>query len=69
MHDGSIATLREVVEFYNQGGRANPNRDPILEPLNLTKQESESVVAFLSALSEGNGPTGTFSLADPKQPK
>jgi cytochrome c peroxidase len=69
MHDGSIATLREVVEFYNQGGRANPNRDPLLEPLNLTTQELDSLVAFLSALSEGDGPAGTLRLPDRKQQK
>ena len=69
MHDGSIATLQEVVQFYNQGGRANPNRDSLLEPLNLTQQESDSLVAFLNALSDGDGPTGALRLADPKQPK
>ena len=30
MHDGSLATLEEVVQFYNRGGGANPNRDPAL---------------------------------------
>jgi cytochrome c peroxidase len=28
MHDGSLATLEEVVEFYDRGGRANPNLSP-----------------------------------------
>jgi len=27
MHDGSLATLDDVVEFYSKGGRANPHLD------------------------------------------
>ena len=33
MHDGSIATLEEVIEHDDQGGKANPNLDPELRPL------------------------------------
>jgi cytochrome c peroxidase len=62
MHDGSIATLEEVVQFYDRGGGANPNRDVILQPLWLSKQEVKSLVAFLRALSEGEGPAGVFRL-------
>jgi cytochrome c peroxidase len=50
MHDGSLATLEEVVEFYNRGGGANPNRDPVLAPLELSKEEVRDLVAFLKAL-------------------
>lgn len=50
MHDGSIATLQEVVEFYNKGGKDNPNRDPILKPLNLTPAEINDLVEFLKCL-------------------
>jgi cytochrome c peroxidase len=52
MHDGSMATLEEVVEFYNRGGGKNPHLDPILEPLGLSKQDVRDLVAFLKALSE-----------------
>jgi cytochrome c peroxidase len=52
MHDGSIATLVEVVEFYNRGGGKNSNLDPIMTPLGLTPEEIQSLVAFLKALSE-----------------
>jgi cytochrome c peroxidase len=69
MHDGSIATLQEVVKFYSQGGKANPNRDTLLEPLNLTQQEIDSLVAFLRALSEGDGPGGTLRLGEVKRSK
>jgi cytochrome c peroxidase len=50
MHDGSIATLEDVVEFYNRGGGANPHRDPILAPLGLNAEERRDLVAFLKAL-------------------
>jgi cytochrome c peroxidase len=50
MHDGSIGTLEEVIEFYNQGGGANPYRDPILRPLGLSQEEIRALVAFLKAL-------------------
>ena len=54
MHDGSIATLREVVEFYNRGGEKNPWLDPKIKPLNLTEAEIDAIVALMHAL-EGEG--------------
>ena len=51
MHDGSIATLAEVVEFYRKGGVAHAERDALLEPLELTSREAAALVAFLEALS------------------
>ena len=54
MHDGSIATLREVVEFYNRGGEKNPWLDPKMKPLNLTDSEIDALVALMQAL-EGEG--------------
>jgi cytochrome c peroxidase len=50
MHDGSLATLEEVVEFYNKGGGANPHRDPLVAPLGLSPEERRDLVAFLRAL-------------------
>jgi cytochrome c peroxidase len=50
MHDGSIKTLEDVVEFYNRGGGANPNLDPAMRPLDLTKDELRDLVAFLKSL-------------------
>lgn len=55
MHDGSIGTLREVVEFYNRGGRANENRDRLIIPLGLTSSEIDDLVAFLNTLSGCDG--------------
>jgi cytochrome c peroxidase len=51
MHDGSLPTLREVVAFYNRGGRPNPWLSPEMVPLNLTGEEQEDLVAFLGALT------------------
>lgn len=51
MHDGSLATLDEVVEFYDRGGHANPNLDPELRPLKLTVAEKRALLAFLQSLS------------------
>ena len=51
MHDGSLATLEDVVAFYNRGGRPNPNLDPEMEPLGFTLEEQRALVAFLRTLS------------------
>lgn len=52
MHDGSVKTLMEVVEFYNQGGGKNPYpKDALLIPLHMTKQDERDLVAFLQALT------------------
>ena len=52
MHDGSMATLEEVVRYYNKGGNPNPQLDPALRPLELGEEEVQALVAFLKALSE-----------------
>lgn len=54
MHDGSVRTLREVVELYNRGGEKNPHLDPKIHPLKLTDAEVDALVAFLQAL-DGEG--------------
>jgi cytochrome c peroxidase len=51
MHDGSLATLSDVVEYYRTGGVPHPELDPALEPLDLTEREAAGLVAFLEALS------------------
>ena len=52
MHDGSLARLEDVVEFYNAGGRPNPNLSPLIRPLFLDGYEKAALVAFLRALSD-----------------
>jgi cytochrome c peroxidase len=51
MHDGSLATLEEVVEYYNRGGNKNPHLDPLMRPLGLSQRDVADLVAFLQALS------------------
>lgn len=52
MHDGSLKTLKEVVDFYVGGGNANPQLDPLLEPLtSFTRQERADLVTFLESLT------------------
>lgn len=51
MHDGSVATLEKVVEYYDKGGDKNPFLDPAIFPLHLTAQEKLDLVAFLKALT------------------
>lgn len=50
-HDGSAATLEDVVRFYVQGGKKNPNRDWQLEPVALSEIEQQDLVSFLRALT------------------
>ena len=52
MHDGNLATLEEVVEFYNAGGQPNPNLSPRIRPLLLSDIEKAALVAFLRALGD-----------------
>lgn len=51
MHDGSLKTLDEVVEYYDKGGIANKNLDEKIKPLHLSVEEKKSLVAFLEALN------------------
>jgi cytochrome c peroxidase len=52
MHDGSMQTLWDVMDHYNKGGEPNPFLDGGIEPLGLTEQEIDDVVAFMFALTD-----------------
>jgi len=54
MHDGSLATLEAVVEFYDRGGIDNPQKDPLLRPLGLAPTEKKALTAFLGSLLGDN---------------
>ncbi|MBT3941169.1 MAG: photosynthetic protein synthase I [Chloroflexi bacterium] len=56
MHNGVIASLEDVVAFYNEGGGDVPNKDPLLKPLNLNADEVDSLVAFLGSLGSDDTP-------------
>jgi cytochrome c peroxidase len=51
MHDGSLKTLEDVVEFYDKGGLPNRNQDEKIRPLKLTDGQKKDLVEFLKALS------------------
>ncbi len=51
MHDGSLKTLKDVVDFYVGGGSSNPYRDPKMKSLELTGQERADLVTFLESLT------------------
>jgi cytochrome c peroxidase len=51
MHDGSLATLGEVIDYYDKGGRANANLDTEIRKLQLSAAEKKALVAFLQALN------------------
>lgn len=52
MHNGSIATLREVVDRYNRGGMGHPATDTSIRPLGLSDQECAAIEAFLQSLTD-----------------
>ena len=52
MHDGSMATLEQVVDHYNSGGQPHPNKSGLIKPLGLTAQEKTDLVNFMKALSD-----------------
>jgi cytochrome c peroxidase len=52
MHDGSMATLWDVIDHYNKGGEANPYLDGGIEPLALSEKEVDQLVAFLFSLTD-----------------
>lgn len=51
MHDGSLKTLRQVVDYYVGGGNSNPHLDARIRPLELSGAERAGLVAFLEALN------------------
>jgi cytochrome c peroxidase len=51
MHDGSLATLEDVVEYYASGVRANPFLDREIRPRHFTTEEKRALLAFLRSLT------------------
>jgi len=52
MHDGSMATLWDVIDHYNKGGIPNPYLDGGIQRLGLTEAEIDDMVAFLFTLTD-----------------
>jgi cytochrome c peroxidase len=51
MHDGSLKTLKEVVDFYAGGGNSNPNLDREIHSIALSGQDRADLVEFLKSLT------------------
>jgi cytochrome c peroxidase len=51
MHDGSLKTLNDVVDFYAGGGNSNPYLDKEIKPLKLSAQDRADLVKFLEDLT------------------
>jgi len=51
MHDGSMATLEDVIDFYSEGGRPNPSLDPEIRARTFTPEEKRALIAFLKSLT------------------
>jgi cytochrome c peroxidase len=54
MHDGSLRSLEEVIEFYAQGGIPNPYLSNEMNPLNLSGEDKADLLAFLKSLTAGD---------------
>jgi cytochrome c peroxidase len=65
MHDGSLKTLEEVVDYYNQGGTKNDYLDEEIYALKLTDAEKKALVTFLK---EGLASPGYPDIAAPELP-
>ncbi|MCB1622231.1 MAG: SCO family protein [Thiothrix sp.] len=75
MHNGRFASLKAVIQFYNQGGIPNETLSPLIQPLNLTETEMGDLQAFLETLTGSNvdtlvadafaAPVGDLTQADP----
>jgi cytochrome c peroxidase len=48
MHNGALATLDDVIDFYDRGGGDDPKKSPLLRPLGLSREEKESLREFLA---------------------
>jgi cytochrome c peroxidase len=58
MHDGSLKTLKDVVDFYAGGGNSNPYLDPKIKTIHLTGEERADLTAFLNSLT-GDSPANS----------
>ncbi len=56
MHNGKFDTLREVIDFYDQGGIPNELLSPLIVPLSLSEREKEDLESFLRSLTGANVP-------------
>lgn len=59
MHDGSMQSLEEVVDFFASGGKAHFNKNPQMQAFALSPQEKADLIAFLESLTDWDFVQGT----------
>jgi cytochrome c peroxidase len=66
MHNGRLATLRDVVQHYSNisPDRLHSDGEAILKPLKLSEREAQDLVAFLESLQDGGGNYRRKALAE-----
>ncbi len=62
MHDGRLASLESVVDHYAAGGSGSRGQDNLIQPIDLTQQERDDLVAFLHALTDVEVRSGVDAL-------
>lgn len=70
MHDGSLATLSDVIDLYDRGGIDRPSRSRDIRPLRLTAQEKADLIAFMETLNDdgADGPAYKPIGTEPPRP-
>ena len=63
MHDGSLKSLKDVVDFYAGHGNSNPYLDKRIAAINLSGQDRRDLVEFLKSLSSTSMPANAGPLA------
>jgi cytochrome c peroxidase len=64
MHDGTLRTLREVVDFYAGHGNSNPYLDKRISDITLSGRDRQDLIAFLQSLSSTQPTTGALTKAE-----
>lgn len=54
MHNGSMATLEEVIAHFQTGGHQHPNKSELVGKFVLSSQEKEDLIHFLHALTDSS---------------
>jgi cytochrome c peroxidase len=52
MHDGSFATLEEVLDHYSAGGKGHVNQSKIIVPFQLNEQQRKDLINFFGSLTD-----------------
>ncbi|GAA0245804.1 Cytochrome c551 peroxidase [Methylorubrum aminovorans] len=69
MHDGSLATLAEVVDLYDRGGIDRPSRSRDIRPLHLSAREKADLIAFMESLDDNGAEGPAYQPIGPEPPR